>query len=561
MKYNIFIVFILFLLNGCGGGGSSQGDAISKDYTGTASISSEKTSSRFLSQATFGPTQKDIEDLTQSKYLEKWIDEQLSLPVTYFRPQAFKYTWDNDNFRLKDFKAVWWNTVINAQDQLRQRMAFALSEIFVTAYAQGFSKVGDQRLAYHDILLKNAFGNYRDLLQEITLSPVMGKYLSMLNNRKSDESKGTHPDENYAREVMQLFSIGLVELNEDGTSKLDKDGNTIETYSQSDIEGLAKVFTGFGYKGVIENGKLINSWSTFGDSAYVEPMECLESEHEEGEKHIINNTTIPAGQTCQEDLKMALDTIFEHNNIAPFISKQLIQKFTTSNPSKEYVQRIAKVFNDNSKGVKGDLGAVLKAILLDEEAIKEYNSSDSFGKVKEPLIRLAGLLRAFNAKSDISYPVKNSFNGLGQTFMHAPTVFNFFRPDYTIGEKLSQKSLVSPELEIATEGNITDMSNTYNTVIFSRNNLLKETSENFHSLYLDKELSLAKESSEKLIEHLDLLLLQGSMSSEMKTILINHVNNISIPTNDDEKIDKAYANRVLEAIFLVMTSAEQMYLQ
>lgn len=232
-------------------------------------------------------------------------------------------------------------------------MAFALSQILVVSRYGGVLSGKPAGLAnYYDVLVKNAFGNYRDLLFEVATHPVMGNYLSMMGSAKENPSTGALPDENFARELMQLFTLGLYKLNMDGSTVVDNNtGRPIPSYTQNDVQELARALTG---------------WKS-SDVDFVEPMQVINKLHDSGEKKILD-TTLPAGLTGQEELSRVIDILMSHPNIAPFVSKRLIQRFVTSNPSPEYVTRISTVFNDNGKGIKGDLSAVMKAILLDEEA-------------------------------------------------------------------------------------------------------------------------------------------------------------------------------------------------
>jgi uncharacterized protein (DUF1800 family) len=271
------------------------------------------------------------------------------------------FTNDDEDFRYISRIDAWWKAVMQSDDQLRQRVAFALSEILVVSDLNNdLRSQPEGMVTYYDLLLTHAFGNFRDLLEAVTLSPIMGTYLSHLGNEKADDALNIRPDENYAREVMQLFTIGLDELNQDGTAKLDANGNTIATYGQAEIEGFARVFTGWTFAGS----------ETFKRKSrdYVAPMQAFEEYHSQRQKTLLNGDIIPQGYSAQESLQLALDNLFNHQNVAPFISKQLIQRLITSNPTPQYVERIASVFNDNGEGVRGDLAAVVKAIYLDDEA-------------------------------------------------------------------------------------------------------------------------------------------------------------------------------------------------
>lgn len=402
---------------------------------------------RFLVQTTFGPTQAEIERVQQIGYAA-WIDEQLALPATHHLPYIdalIEAAADplNPMVYQNQRQEAWWLHAISAPDQLRQRMAFALSEIFVVSDQSSVLKneVVDLTV-YYDLLLRHSFGNYRSLLEDITLNPAMGRYLTHLKNAKADPVKGTFPDENYAREVMQLFSIGLVQLHPDGTAILDGNGLPIPTYGQEEIVGLAKVFTGWSWHN--PDGK--RSWN-YSVSDYRNPMSLYPSYHETGAKQLLNGVVQPANRSGQEDLAAVLDQLHQHPNTGPFLSRQLIQRFVTSNPSPDYVYRVAQAFADNGQGVRGDLRAVLKAILLDYEARSpDLRTYQGYGKQKEPLLRVAQTFRSFNASAASGlWKYWTPDKDVGQAALRAPTVFNFFEPYYQLPGPVTELGLLSPE--------------------------------------------------------------------------------------------------------------------
>ena len=334
-----------------------------------------------------------------------------------------------------------WRSLITGEDTLRQRFALALSEIFVLSSIEGpWRNFGTA--AYMDLLFDNAFGNYRTLLEKISKNVRMGRYLTFINNQKGDPVKGSLPDENYAREILQLFSIGLYELNLDGTPKL-VNGKPVETYDQGDITGLARVFTGWR-----------QDPKTTQPEAMRAPMVQLPGWHETKEKSFLG-ATIPAGTAGEKSLGLALDAIFKHPNVGPFIGKQLIQRLVTSNPSPAYVRRVATAFNNNGSGVRGDFAAVIRAILLDTEA-RTAPTSNTFGKVREPILRFTQWARACGAKSSSDNwntgATSDPATQLGQTPLRSPSVFNFFRPGYVPPNSLiAAQKLVAPEFQIIDE--------------------------------------------------------------------------------------------------------------
>ena len=391
ISYRLFNVLLLLLFSACGGGSEPDGEIEPPTPPPVSSAISETQSVRFLTQSTFGATTESIDHLSENGY-DFWLDEQFSLPASYHRPLVEEYP--NDDLLNQTHRyEVWWRTVLTSDDQLRQRVAWALSQIFVISDQSNLVVFPYAVAGYYDILVKNAFGNYRDLLEEVTLSPIMGIYLSMLGNEKPNLDLNIRPDENYAREVMQLFSIGLVKLNIDGSIQLDSNNQPIPTYDQDVIKGFAHVFTGWGFA---------NSASWYEPSYdVISPMQAFEDFHDTADKQLLDGFTINSGGNAQSDLDAALDNIFNHPNVAPFISYQLIQRLVTSNPTSDYVEIVASIFNDNGLGVRGDLKAVVKAILTDDEAISENNlRSDTFGKLKEPLLRFSQMWRAFEASAD-----------------------------------------------------------------------------------------------------------------------------------------------------------------
>ena len=425
---------------------------------------------RLLLQATFGPTAADVARVRQLG-ISGWLDEQFALPLTYSHLQ---YLRDVKTLTGKDageehaYEAVWQNFLFGA-DQLRARVAFALSEIVVIS-----NIAPDQDTwalaSWMDMLYRNAFGNYRTLLDEATLHPAMGYYLNMLGNDKENAAKGFRPNENYARELLQLFSIGLVKLNADGTPAKDAQGRTTATYDQPVVEGFAQAFTGWNFAG---NDTTSNSAFYWPKENWIEPMVAWPKRHSPGTKLLLDGRVLPAGQTPQQDLKDALDNVFGHPNVGPFVARRLIQFLVTSNPSPAYVGRVAAKFNDNGAGVRGDLKAVVRATLTDPEA-RDLNlaSSPTFGKLREPVIRFTHLMRATHA---VAANGRNSVwwldspeDGLGQSPLLAPSVFNFFSPFFARPGTIAQAGLVSPEFQIHTETQVVGNANFFANIMWNR---------------------------------------------------------------------------------------------
>ena len=475
--------------------------------------------SRFLAQATFGPRLDEIEALARNgNDFSAWIDAQLAAQPTYHH--ALSTALGNDNRT-----DVWWSAVVDHDDQLRQRMAWALSQILVISDRPTILRNHQgAALDYYDILVRHAFGNYRELLEDVTLSLPMGIYLSMKDSRKYDATTGAHPDENYAREIMQLFTIGLWQLDSAGRKVL-QGGKPVPTYAQQDVEALARIFSGWGSA---------DAWAWGND--FSRPMKAYPQYHDSGEKVFLGHR-FPAGQTPEEDLKQALDILFNHPNTGPFLSRFLIQRFVTSNPSPDYVQRVAAVFADNGAGVRGDLGAVVRAILLDEEARKPRAEDDSFGKLREPLLRVTHLWRNFSGK-----PKPGNFWKPEKDFLQAPlrspTVFNFYPPDFSPVGDIRDAGLVAPEFAITTSTSLTTTTNKLFSMIFARWDAQS-------SIDIGELVALA-DDPDALIDRLDLVFMAGKMPQAMRETIRE-----LLVTGSDSALERA-----CDALYLVIASAE-----
>lgn len=556
----VFIFFVALLI-GCGGGSENESVPESPVVISPPTAppptpepidpyQQKIQAARLLNQATFGATITDIEYQIELGN-EAWIDEQLNLTPSFHLPLVEPFV-DNEDFWRSYRISAWWQHSLYAEDQLRQRVAFALSEIFVVSEFNGVLFDSPDALTnYYDVLIKNAFSNYRQLLEEITLSPAMGVYLSILGNEKPDVERNIRPDENYAREVMQLFSIGLVELNMDGTQKLDANNQPIPSYDQDVIKGFAHVFTGWNFNGTTEE-TWYRWWQNFN---LFDPMVAVAAYHDSEEKLLFSGVILPENQTPEQDLAGALDALYNHNNVAPFISKQLIQKLVTSNPSPEYVERIATIFTDNGFGVRGDLATVVKGILLDEEARTSYEIGEkTFGKAREPIIRATHMWRAFNLtylsdRIDFSWP--EYF--FGQAPLASPSVFNFYRPDYSPIELKSNNDLVAPELQIATESTMTNTINFFAWYGLWRNfsgDIANTDISEENELYLDftTEVTIVEQDgAQALLEHLNLLLTAGALNDEAIELLVSAYEN-----DNQQDIESKIANLV----FLIMSSPQ-----
>ncbi len=470
---------------------------------------------RLLQQASFGPSLADI-NAASTLTAQQWIAQQLAMPATLHMPNVQNVVGKNHASHYTRVEA-WLHIALREPDQLRQRVAFALSQILVVSKDHPNLELQPLALAnYYDILVRHAFGNYRQLLEDVARSPVMGVYLSHMGNEKPDPARNIRPDENFAREILQLFTIGLVDLNEDGSVITNKDGLPVPSYDQAVIEGFAHVFTGWSSPSETWNRK---------KKDYFQPMQAFDAYHDMAPKRLLNNQILPSGQTAQQDLTAALDNIFQHRNIAPFISKQLIQRLVTSNPSADYVARVAQVFNDNGHGVKGDLAAVVSAILLDTEArLAVPYQVEGFGKLREPLLKTTHLWRALEAES-VSGRIRTV--GIeaahGQAPQQAPSVFNFFRPDHKPNGELQQLGLNAPEAQLLTDSLLLDMQNYFHSAI--NLSIAEQVSkpDDFHMLIGFSELGrlLTEQGTDALLERYNLVFFAGSMPAALRQVLIN----------------------------------------
>jgi uncharacterized protein (DUF1800 family) len=563
----------------------SPGPATSADLiaqvqgTPPALLVSHEDAARFLDQATFGATDADIHSLSLIGY-QAWLSQQFALPQTLQEPAVEQaLILNNDPCAAADVKCnaalfvqnnqgevfvqnQFWQNSLSASDELRQRVQYALSEQFVISGTN--PQVQDMprgEANYYDLLGTDAFGNFRQLLQDVTLNPMMGQFLSMQGNDKGNAT--TDPDENYAREIMQLLTIGLWQLNDDGTQKLDGTGAPIPTYSNTDVQGLAKVFTGFSWN--IPGNSTDTAWSScciyvgtgFGEDLL--PMQSFPGHHSTAEKDFLG-VTIAASATPDPDgdLKIALDTLFNHPNLPAFFSKQMIAHLVTSNPSPAYVSRVAAVFKDNGQGVRGDLKAVITAILLDPEARDSAGAvtNPKYGKVREALVRYTEWARAFSAQSrNGGYYLGSTEDmiwGLGEMPLRSPTVFNWFAPGYVPpGTSIEAAGLVGPEFQMT---NVTSVVGFLNYVQNAIGADAKDGPDVFAAY--DAELGLAATPT-ALVDRINLLLMAGQMNSTLETEIVNAVSAINVPTSGDPNaINAALAARVQTAIYLTIASPD-----
>ncbi len=527
-------------LTGCGDGGSGGG------ATGGSPTPSPSTpppitgaaASRFLGQATLGATKAEIANVQALSY-DGWINQQFALPrATSHWDWLVANGYSAASFinSLSGFDQTIWRQMIVEPDQLRQRVGIALSEILVIG-VDGLNLNWRQfaGAAYFDLLLDNAFGNFRTLMGAITTNAAMATFLTFLGNRKANPTTGAQPDENYARELMQLFTLGLYQLNPDGSIKTNA-GTPLETYGPADVSGLARVFTGL---------NLASSVSTTPDR-YRVPLVMTASQHESGASTFLG-TTIPAGTEGMAAINLALDAIFAHPNVPPFISKQLIQRLVTSNPSPAYIGRVSAIFANNGAGVRGDMKAVIRAILLDTEARDTAAlASTTAGKLREPVARLVGWARAFSATSPSNAwaigDTSSSSSRLAQSIGHSATVFNFFRPGYAPpNTAISNAGLVAPEFQITNELSVVAYINYMQALIANGTGDFKADYTTILTLAAD---------SQALIDEINLVLANGQLSSTTVAAIKAAVDSIANTGASGP------SNRVMTAILLTMASPD-----
>ena len=604
MKHIYALLFILFVglhLSGQDiqiGQGLYEGVSVSSsadDGTGERTLMASgylpnlNAASRFLSQATMGANYGEIEALSQ-RSVENWLDEQFGMAPTwslqdyiygihearvdslnlYFpRSEDDGGTYTIVNTRLDDwyFDVAWFQYAMTSDDDLRQRVALALSEIFVISRESVFENNPYAFASYYDMLLNNAFGNYRDLIQDVTYHPAMGVYLTSMNNPATDTTNGDriYPDQNYAREIMQLFSIGLYELNNDGTEKL-ANGASIATYDDSDIAGLSAVFTGLSWGDMDYFGA-----RTDGYFGYTIPMRFnafkakrnkVVPAHEPGEKTFLG-LTIPDRDIYvygEQDITDALDHIFDHANVGPFIARRLIQRLVTSNPTAAYIDRVASVFNNDGTGTRGNLGAVVRAILIGREAHDCGNAKDpSFGMLREPFLRYIQLLKAMELTAEggvYRNSMRRIYSYLEQKPLYARTVFNFFQPDYQPSGVLEDNNLYGPEFQITNSVTLVEYLNLFNDYIndnrdvidydrfFSDEVFKSEQRPRLNWTYLESMTD--NDQIPFMVDYLNVLFAHGNMNS----------NTVNIITKTIQEYNDGPEEKARLAVFLVMASPD-----
>ena len=522
--------------------------------------------SRFLAQATFGASEAEIDELVALGY-GAWLDAQAGRQPAYVLPYMRNAEGTTDPLHalpFHRFRQAWFVHVLGSQDRLRQRVAFALSEIFVVSErGNGLANDGLALGAYYDILVRHALGNYRELLEQVTLSPAMGRYLSMYRNRKPDPANNIQSDENYAREVMQLFSIGLVRLKPDGTPVVVA-GATVPTYDGDVVRGLARAFTGWACHCAAGQPCPADPFEQENFTCSTEhAMVPFEAYHDRDAKALFDGIVLPAGRDARPELEAALDHLANHPNVGPFIGRQLIQRLVTSNPSPAYVARVTAVFDDNGAGVRGDLGATVRAILLDPEARGGHEAMPAtFGKPREPLLRLTQLWRAFEVSwkdDELMLDDLDIHERYNQSPLYSPSVFNFFAPDHAPAGALAEAGLVAPEMQVITANFAIHMSNDFAGRIHwgYRGGPMDDLDPRARVIALERWEQLIRPlpgapeappgALDQLLERCDVLLLGGTMSGPLRQRILARL--LAIPADEPLR-------RVQNALYLVGTSPE-----
>lgn len=536
---------------------------------GDNGFADDAATSRFLSQATFGPGTADIETLAGSS-ASTWFIAELGKPASSYLERverALTESGATDPSGQPTFQGrrtpnrVFWEIAGTADDQLRQRMVFALSQLLVISNADT-SLLFDWPIAtayYQDVLSTHALGNYRDLLEAVTYSPAMGAYLTYIQNARGDPALGRTPDENYAREIMQLFSIGLVDLASNGEPVL-ASGVEQETYNNSDVTGLARVFTGLS----LDTDVFFFGFAELNSGAQKRPMRMFSERHSALEKRFLG-TVIPPDTSGADSIDIALDTLVSHPNTAPFLARQLIQRFTASSPSPSYVERVAGAFAAGTftlpngasvgDGRRGDLAATLAAVLFDRDARSDSSDgTDRGGKLREPILRVTHWLRAFDADALAFAKQPEVWNTappdrLAQGPFQSPSVFNFYRPGYVApGTQSGAAGLTAPELQIVSSTTVASYSNAIDSLVFS--------TDLFAAGYAT-ELALADDPA-TLIDHLNVLLCGGQASDRILLTIQDFISEIPPTAATLSNADGEMA-RVQYAVFMFMTSPDYIF--
>jgi uncharacterized protein (DUF1800 family) len=498
----------------------------------TAAVLSDRAAARFLDQATWGPTPASIAQLTQAG-IDGWLTAQFALNTSDLPDQPVLTSAGKNNNNLRPVQEAFFQNALSGQDQLRQRVAFALSEIWVVSdldikYAYAFPP-------YWRVLRNNAFGNYRDLIKAMTLNPAMGHYLNMANSNKADPARGTAANENYGRELMQLFTLGLTQLNPDGSPVLNSAGNPVPTYGAPDVTAISMALTGWTYP-------TAPGASPHGNNAiyFVGQMFPVEANHDTSAKTLYG-VTIPAGQTAAQDLESVLNILMQQKTMAPFVSQQLIQHLVTSNPSPAYVQRVSSVFLNDGTGTVGNMQATIAAILKDPEAraADDPNAAvnANFGHLREPVLFMTGVLRGLNGTLGASSAIDTQTSEMGQDLFNAPSVFSYFSPENAIGSTLR-----GPEFQIYSTQTVSDRGNIVNALIYG---VLDKTTRVDLAAFTKYSGNIPG-----LVDYIGYAFLHRGMSPALKQAAMDAANAASTP-----------AKAAQAALYIVLTSGEYQVIQ
>lgn len=496
-------------------------------------VMSSRAAARLLDQASWGPRPASIAEL-QRMGIGNWLDAQFALNTSDLPDQPILNAAGKPNRNLTPVQAAFFANAVDGQDQLRQRVAFALSQIWVVSAESGVP-FACAYPPYWRIFRDRAFGNYRDIIRSLTLNPAMGRYLNMANNNKANPARGTAANENYARELMQLFTLGLTKLNPDGSVVVDQNNIPVPTYDQTVVTNMAKVLTGWTYAPKPGTSSRRNNPQYF-----IGEMLSVPAEHDTSSKTIFDNIVIPAGQTAEQDLESLLDAVMAQNTMAPFVSKQLIQHLVTSNPSPAYVQRVASVFLNDGTGVRGNLQAVVQAILTDTEARAGDEAaaavSPTFGHMREPIVFMTNLLRGLNGTLSARSTVYKDAADLGEDLFYSPSVFSYFSPQYRTN------GLLAPEFQIYSTQTAADRANIVNAILYGK--LDQGTTFDLSAFE-----GIAGDTT-ALLNYINAIFLHGSMSNALQRAATSAVEAAATPHS------KARA-----ALYVVLTSGEYQIIQ
>jgi uncharacterized protein (DUF1800 family) len=573
---------VLAACGGGGGGGSDGGTSTNSSAPGFNNFPSAKTdeeAARFLLHAQLSASDEEIVQV-RSDTFAAYLQQQFAKPIgqtgwQWLESRGYGAAPNTFNFFFNTYPAdfMLWNQLFTSTDGMRKRVALALSEFFVASLQSAeFNWRSHAFAQYWDLLNANAFGNFRQLLEDVTLSPAMGYYLNTKGNQKED-NKGRVPDENYAREVMQLFTIGLYKLNLDGTEQVGADGKKLETYTQDDVTNLARVFTGYDFDTsdgvrvqVLKKDGTPETYTVESKTYTQKPMSLNPAKHSTLEARFLG-TTVAAGTAGAAALKIALDTLFNHPNAGPFFAKQMIQRLVTSNPSPAYVARVASAFNNNGAGVRGDMKAVWIAILLDDDARSAAAlGSTSFGKLREPMLRFIQWGRSFGLASQGNswkiFDTSDAASELGQSPLRSPSVFNFFRPGFVPpGTDLAKTETPAPEFQLVNETTVGGYLNflqdriRYGMYTGDVNVPQLTDGEKYNATIFasyTKELAVVSDAV-ALVRRINLIMCAGQMSAATQNTIVAALNAkpITATSTNDNKLD-----RIAAAVLLTMASPE-----